>query len=79
MPRVCISHYAVPPTSQSSIPTLTKKKAELLMDVSKFEELIERLEKHKADQSRRLEAKHADIATKRELQVAAACACLSRA
>ena len=39
------------------------------MDVSKFEELIERLEKHKADQSRRLEAKHADIATKRALRL----------
>ena len=42
-----------------------KKKAALLMDISKFEELIERLEKHKEDQTRRLDAKHADIAAKR--------------
>lgn len=58
------AHHQTPPV-QSSVPTLTKKKAALLMDISKFEELIERLEKHKEDQTRRLDAKHADIAAKR--------------
>lgn len=62
--RALRAHHQTPPV-QSSVPTLTKKKAALLMDISKFEELIERLEKHKEDQTRRLDAKHADIAAKR--------------
>lgn len=50
--------------AEHQVPVLQKKKQALLMDVAKFEELIGRLEKHKQDQHRRLNAKHSELESK---------------